>query len=342
MENILKIKLILLTIIFYHATGFLSTAQAIQYPLRTAEGLRSPVEERAYLVKNAKVIVADYDAIRRDFQNEFPFLATATPIQTNEWLVKNAAYLAESQIKKGETAGIHSKLNIDEDSVIMALRPLFYGRTLVLQLGKTSFIEVKGAGTVEPSLGFQKDGALPLETALYEFMVEKIVRSAVKKAQRNIDTIRSYAVIDLDFDLKSRKHVVSPFLPSNSFVTHSKAGLLLRQAHVRAIGFFPDRAEEIENILNRNKINSGRTRLQRRIDLEARNEVRNLQGQVANGKDGDALVDFETYSVANLRNFIFDPFFLRLTLDIGPSDQLGREILSIIKEVDRSNHLKND
>eukprot|EP01022_Parablepharisma_sp_SALTPOND_P034962 TRINITY_DN936_c0_g1_i1.p1 TRINITY_DN936_c0_g1~~TRINITY_DN936_c0_g1_i1.p1 ORF type:complete len:314 (-),score=28.14 TRINITY_DN936_c0_g1_i1:80-931(-) len=49
-----------------------------------------------YKCRNAKVLVADYELLKRDF----PFLASKTDCEINKWLLDECAYLSEGQLKR--------------------------------------------------------------------------------------------------------------------------------------------------------------------------------------------------------------------------------------------------
>src|SRR4051812_49122974 len=81
-----------------------SLVWAVPVPLRTLKRLDLQSEPIAYRIKSAKVILADYELLRRDFPTLFEAFSNA---QIDKWLVKNAALMAKTQVEKGVKAKVN-------------------------------------------------------------------------------------------------------------------------------------------------------------------------------------------------------------------------------------------
>ena len=54
------------------------------------------LEDKFVKLKNAKVLIADYNLLQKDF----PFLSTLDHNEINNWLINQTAYISEGQIKR--------------------------------------------------------------------------------------------------------------------------------------------------------------------------------------------------------------------------------------------------
>lgn len=273
-------------------------ARAVPNPLRQVSGLVQPMPTIAIRVKTAKVVVADYQLIRRDF----PHLALWTDRDIDQWLLEKTAFIARTQKALGARRHIQSRIETGTET-IKAYRPKLYGRGLVYDVG-IGLIDVKGAGGRSPRMKGHQTGLLELEVAKYEYAMEKLIHAIFENANR-FDTIESYAVIDLGFKNHAR------WAPGS-------AGLLLRQGHTREMGnwicFETSRSLPIELLLRKYGITSvGNTD---HIDI---------QGAIANGINPDAVVDFGTMSFSShfyepLKDFIPNWTFERILLSPDSPD----------------------
>jgi hypothetical protein len=198
----------------------------------TAVDLSSPlVSETAVHLHDARVVLANYELLKKDF----PVLASKSDTEIDKWLLDKAAFIAQTQLAQGETAGVNSRISVDDDRTIRALRPYRYGRALVLPITNDAsevigYIDVKGAGSRAPRAEGHGNGLATLGECIREYIYENLVNRILVHANREkltvegytppaAPTVGSYAVIYTGFYVTS--HGAGP------------AGLYLRQAHTR-------------------------------------------------------------------------------------------------------------
>ncbi len=188
------------------------TAHAVKTPLRNSQDLWEPVAEEVLHVSTARVILADYDLIRRDF----PEVKTFSNDKIDAWLIANTAFISKEQAAQ-EVVNTPIKLDGVKKK---AFRPREYRRAHVFQMDTGGLIDAKGTGSVDPHQGNERNGLAALADVIREFMFEKMVKRIFNKLQR-FDTVGTYAAIDFGFDVKW------------SHGGRSRAGVVLRQAHTR-------------------------------------------------------------------------------------------------------------
>lgn len=246
---------------------------ALKAPIRNKSDLVDPQVARTIKVHTAKVVVADYPLLKRDF----PELLSLSYEEIDQWLIDNTAFIAQTQITRGQKRGVNGEIKTEEH-IRNAFRPALYGRALVFKAG-SGLIDVKGSGARDPSLDSDSNGLLDLYEAVYEYGMEKIVHMIFEHSQSDYETIENYGVISLDFWNKEKLEG-----------REKTSGLLLRQAHKRAGDNWtcmdPQRSLKIELLLRRYGVTS----------VGAVDHI-NIQGSVANQVDGDAIVDFCSYSI---------------------------------------------
>lgn len=256
-------------------------ARAFQYPLRDPAGLINPKVEDYLGLEKPKVILADYEAIKEDFEE----LRFSNNDEIDEWLIKHSALIAKSQTGQSTVNSLIHTNGV----VIQGYRPAEYGRAAVFRAG-SGLLEVKGIGAVDPLLVDHKTGLATLGEVIREFAYEKLVRRILAHAGAPVTTVRCYAVIDPGFDVMQRKSSPDP------------AGLLVRQAHERFYGPHPGHAGtasvfdgktawSIESILRRYGVTSaGANRNGKYLP-----DQMNIQGT----KDKIRIVDFGAYLSLN-------------------------------------------
>ena len=203
-------------------------------PLRASTGLQSPRIEKAIAVKTARVILADYDLLKRDF----PTLRSKTHSELDQWLLDKAGFIALPQASQIVT---NSPVQTNE-TTIPAFRPKDYGRGLVFR-AESGLIDAKGAGALHPTNEEHSNGLATLEETIREFLYSKLVRAVFEHSNSSFRVVDSYAVFDLGFDTLFMGRQGSP------------AGMVLRQAHTRAKGdkssLGKGRSARIESLLRR-------------------------------------------------------------------------------------------
>jgi hypothetical protein len=253
---------------------------AVPVPLRCQNGLDEPVSEIAYRVKTARVILADYSLIKRDF----PSVGASTDPEIDEWLVQNAGWVAKSQYRLGSSVffpHVNTPIQADTQNPRTAYRPLGYGRALVFKVGDEGLIDAKGVGAINPFPGSHSTGLGTLAEMIQEFAFEKLVHKIFQHGGSDFETIETYAVLDMGFSIYHNDQKIP-------------AGAVLRQAHKRYSGgpsgirLSDEKALAVEKLLRRYGVTSaGEGYLQDQED-----QVQDVQGS----EDG-AIVDFGTYMV---------------------------------------------
>ena len=189
------------------------TAKATD-PLRDPKLLWEARTESVLQLKSARVILADYDLIRKDFQKE---VGLRTDSEIAAWLIEKTAYMSIQQVAQQE---VNSPIPVTGKAV-KAYRPREYGRAHVFKTG-SGLIDAKGSGGIDPHAGFERTGLATLAEVIREFLMEKLVSKAFKDFGK-YETVPCYAVLDLGFTAKG----------SGSLSQDVPAGMVLRRAHVR-------------------------------------------------------------------------------------------------------------
>lgn len=245
----------------------LGTTPAFAYePLRKAAGLDRAVSEQAVRIPGARVVLADYGLLRKDF----PRLRTMAEAEIDAWILDHAAFLATGQTRQ---RSVNTRIQTGTE-LKPVLRPNGYGRALVYPVSG-GFLDGKGAGAESPWKGDHANGLATLGEAIREFLYEKLVATVLVHSGSTHETLEHYAVIDWGFDVVHDDGGTDP------------AGMVLRQAHARAPVFSSLSASEagrVESLLRSYGVSSTGQRKSRAFD------VANVQGTA----DG-ALLDFGAY-----------------------------------------------
>jgi len=230
-----------------------SVLEANATPKRQISEIHSQAQpENVKKLSQAKVVMADYDLIRKDF----PSLAQSSNVEIDNWLIDNAAYMSESQVTS-TTTNTPIPVTQDPASINNAFRPPEYGRALVFQARDPSdknktigMLDAKGVGAKSPKPWGHADGLATLGEGIREFVYEKLVRRIFWHENLGLKTVGTYAVIDAGFDGVHENGDKSP------------AGIIVRQAHTRFRGNYPyslfddDHSLFVENTLRRYGITS--------------------------------------------------------------------------------------
>lgn len=306
------------------------------------EGQR-PADVLIYLLPGAKVVLADYELIKRDF----PAVAKLSPPEIDAWLIREGAWMSGTQIALGGKAGIHGLIPYEQGKGRVALRPSGYGRALLLGVLAPNFLEpsqlgypngigifdAKGTGSFNPRKASHAHGLAALGEMIQEFAMEKLVHAVFTHSQLPYSTVESYAVLHLGFQFQDEHDV-----------THT-AAIILRQAHVRASGsdgtvsiqFLHDRAGRsamrTEKLLQSYGLTSSAVDYVSDMEKLAANGARSFveagilpwHGCNIQGFFGDPLqnaltvVDFGTYTVLDPLNFRYTDDYADL---FGCQDQV--------------------
>ncbi|ELR14253.1 uncharacterized protein ACA1_327380 [Acanthamoeba castellanii str. Neff] len=210
--------------------------------------------ELFYRVATARLMVADYARLRRDFLR----LHSMSDEAIDAWLLDEVAFLSSNHFaheyqdpppggaQKGSgpyRRKVHTapQRAIDKQGVPIArnlsvVRPPRYDRAAVFILSRSGevveMLDVKGVGLVPPNPPISQaylTGVLPIYEAVAEFMWATVVQRILDESGSNVRVLPHYAVIDLGFDI-----VV---YPNTTWLSPAKgtvgAALLVRAAHCR-------------------------------------------------------------------------------------------------------------
>lgn len=245
-------------------------------PLQNPEKLWEAKTEFVVRVTSSRVILADYELIKKDFHE----VRNYSDQQIDDWLIRNTSFISTEQAAQDI---VNTPISI-ADEKRLAYRPREYRRAHVFVADTGGLIDAKGTGAIDPSGGSHDNGLATLGDMIREFAYEKLINKIFTSINQ-FDTVGSYAVIDYGFSIKH---------PDGKF---SEAGVVLRQAHVRyhegPIGFrsrsqsvmLPKKLQiEIEMALRQFGITSSVAHLNR--------DLVNLQGA-----ESGAVIDFGSFLV---------------------------------------------
>lgn len=243
---------------------FVNNGWSIEHPLSDPSKLNKAQKESMLRVTSARVILADYNLLKKDF----PELRATSNEVIDQWLLDHAAYVSKPQAAQ-ENVNTHIPTAQEQD----AYRPKDYGRAAVFQAGQ-GLLDVKGTGSLFPYKSDHSNGLASLGEAIREFAYGKLVNMIFKQSRSGFETVEGYAVIDLGFDIK------------NADGPPSAAGVIVRQAHERSNGAY--------SLIN-NNIALKMEKLLRHFGITSAGAHRNLWSyewlNIQGTKDG-ALVDF--------------------------------------------------
>ena len=243
----METKLLVVLIVLFFSSGLIEGMTLKTMP----KGYLKHLKQKNMTRVNAKVVVADFGLLRRDF----PFLARLPDQSIKQWLLENAALFRDSQIQLGEQEWIHSKItpkwplkkryglasNITKRSVLIPLRTEDSDRVL-------GYLDLKGSGADHPKYtDFHGNGVLRLDEALREFYMTKIVRQISKVVVRadNFQIVDTYAVLHIPAWHSYRAHEVGAYVSEhyppeakrNSPSARLDLAILVRQAVPRTVSF---------------------------------------------------------------------------------------------------------
>ncbi len=231
----------------------------------------------AVQVEGVKVVVANYDLIARDFPKQRR--AANEPMEAwharvDEWLVKETGYILKKHARKNET---NTPIRTTSETK-NAIRPKGYNRAHLISVDD-GVMDAKGVGTENPKRVGHGDGLATLGEMIREFLFERLVTRIFDHAGESARTVGNYAVMDYGFDVV------------HADGSKSRAGYILRQAHVRSPllnSYIPDNeALRVELLLRKYGISTaGDT-------FHMPNAYPNVQG--TNNRKTTEVLDFGAY-----------------------------------------------
>ena len=179
-------------------------------------------------LKNAKVVIANYQLIRNDFKN----LLNLKNNEIDQWLIKNFAFIAKTQ--KDAAIQVNSPIETmedDDEKAIIGYRPWSHGRAILMPAEGVDFlVDVKGIGAKNPKNEDHANGLVSLGEAIREFTWEQGI-NIILKDFLNLDhtVVGTYAIIDPGFYIC--------WDDPGQCKDKSRAALYIRQSHSRHISF---------------------------------------------------------------------------------------------------------
>lgn len=234
--------------------------------------------ERFFQLRDARVMFADYDLVRRDFAPRFD---RADHAEIDAFLVEHCGVISADQVR-------HCPEIPYRRARRLGYRPPYYGRAAVIPVDDPPrFIDVKGVGVQPgevPRGEVYSTGLMMASEALQEILFEKLCAAAFRHAGGQYEVVPTYALLDLGFPALSWKRRIEP------------AVAIARRAHTRPRTQWDDEEppgevavrvmREIALLLRRYGITTSRSdyRIRRRGDalvLHARNEEFLFRGEEA-------------------------------------------------------------
>lgn len=187
-------------------------------PVRNQSLFVAPVAETMLRVQTARVLIADYPLLRRDF----PSLNGKSEPEIDAWLIEHVGVIAQTQAAQSVVNTPIEILHRADGQPVThpGFRPLYYNRAHVIPVDG-GFIDIKGSGAPSPSHRSHGDGLATVGEAIREFIYQKMVQKIFTHAKLEFTTVANYGVIDYGFDVVHADGSKSP------------AGIVLRQAHER-------------------------------------------------------------------------------------------------------------
>lgn len=234
--------------------------------------------EKFFQLRDARVMFADYDLLRRDFA---PRLDGAERAEIDSFLVEHCGVISADQVR-------HCPEIPYRRARRLGYRPPYYGRAAVIPVDDPPrFIDVKGVG-VQPGEIPRGEayctGLMMASEALTEILFEKLCAAALRHAGGQYEVVPTYALLDLGFPALTWKRRREP------------AVAIARRAHTRPRTQWDDEEppgevavrvmRDIVLLLRRYGITTSRAdyRIRRRRDalvLHARNEEFFFRGEEA-------------------------------------------------------------
>lgn len=190
--------------------------------------------ETVLRVPGARVIYANYDLLKHDF----PQLQDEAYYKIDEWLLRNTAFISQSQASQMD---VNTQI-VTGNEKVKAFRPPNYGRALVFSVEENNkgllpgedretakyenrLIDVKGIGVAPnklPGNGPLSNGICSLGDSLIELVFNQLLQKIFKHSKTDIQTLPFYGIIDPGFDIK------------NGWMPDHPAAIIVRRAHRRA------------------------------------------------------------------------------------------------------------
>ena len=200
---------------------------------------------------SAKVVIADYPLLQRDFpqlrdahvRRTFPEIAFMSSHDArqyierriDDWLLEHAGFIAEAQLARTD---VNSTISFAGQAV-PSYRPARYGRATVVDVRQVSsensawqrdgprndgLLDLKGIGVRHGRTPIRTPYGTGLEylgVALGDFLIKRLIDEILARTVPSISTVPVYAILDMGFDLVEGWSGTGP------------AGMHVRAAHTR-------------------------------------------------------------------------------------------------------------
>jgi hypothetical protein len=263
-----------------------SAFAGIKDVVRSAIAYKEPATKhtQAVRVKTARVIAADYQLIGRDFPAQAWREGESKEDwhrRVDEWLIRETGFIGVEQTAPNS---VNTAIATGEETKT-TVRPPGYNRSFVVPV-EGGMIDMKGVGTFTPKQASHGNGLATLGEMIREFLYEKLVDRIFRSKKVAMDTVGSYAVIDYGFDV------------IHADGSKSRAGAILRQAHVRSTQHNSQleghRGADVEQLLRRHGITSAGEHYGRRAGpYPIYEDLINIQG--TNNPKRTQVVDFGAF-----------------------------------------------
>lgn len=182
-----------------------------------------PAAHEVVRVASSRVVLVDYDLIAKDFPDMKQRPGESAPAwrqRVDGWLEAHTGFIIAQQAKQKI---VNTEIAVTEEKA-KAFRPKGYNRAHVIPV-PGGLMDAKGVGTEFPQQRHHGNGLATLGEMIREYIMGKAVKAVMDHSGSGIRTVGNYAVVDFGFDV------------THSDGSRSRAGYILRQAHVRSEGF---------------------------------------------------------------------------------------------------------
>ena len=178
------------------------------------------LEDNFYPLTTGSVLVADYELLKKDF----PCLKDFSQKQIDDWMISQAAFISEGQIKRCREGGDMYELieditgKFDESQSKIGVRMKGGGRACTFIINNeycwnekgnftADMVEVKGIGTtiLQPEIEKKACGFLSYVDALKEFAYQKLIHHISELENQEWNTVQYYAIIDTGIKYKENE-----------------------------------------------------------------------------------------------------------------------------------------
>jgi len=176
--------------------------------------------ERMWRLRDARVVLADYDLLQRDFPelqaaaNRLPGRGAArrraVESLIDRWLVSIAAVASQPQVRQ---TLVNSEIPVTGE-LVRCHRPPGYGRACIVPVksegsgtSAAAYLDVKGVGVAtgrRPRPEPHADGLIDLDVVFNEVILQRLIEAVLRRAGGAYGALPFYAILDAGFDMTER------------------------------------------------------------------------------------------------------------------------------------------